>query len=60
MDDEKRQQALLKIAVAKQLISYQEKVKEDRRWQFEQWDKNSAALIEQYKRDIADAEADLK
>lgn len=41
----------------KKLIEYEKEVREDRRMQFEEWDKNSAALIEQYKKELAKIEA---
>jgi hypothetical protein len=56
----KKELALMKIAVAKQLLAYQTQVREDRLWQFERWDSNSAALIVQYKLEIEQAQAEIE
>lgn len=42
------------IAVLKKRIDYEKQVQADRKWQFEQWDRNSAGLIAQYERELAD------
>lgn len=42
----------LEIMLLKKDIARVMKDREDRKWQFEQWDKNSENLIKQYKREI--------